>query len=202
MTEPKLSRGKAKAALQALSRGKRDSSEADIGELYPFGLYTNKPRDPSSDRETVISCVNALEQTLEEAILTKFNLRADADETLFLNSAAPLLNDFYAKCSMAYLLGIVGKQTLHDLSVIRYVRNAFAHTRGNLTFDMEQLQNMLEHLTAPDRWLEMMSGEHNQDLRERFIKTCFQIAMYLSIGIEGEKEPGRIMRDRQATFQQ
>ena len=200
MTEPKVSRGKAKAALQALSRGKRDTARAAIPELYPYGLFALKKRNPAYDRDVVISAVNALEQVLEEAILTKFKLRADADQMLFLDTT-PLIRDFYDKCRMAYLLGIVGKQTLHDLSVIRYVRNAFAHTRGHLDLDMPQFQDMLAHLTAPDRAHSLIiEGHKNQDARERLIQTCFQLSMYLAVGLDEER--AGIMGQRQHVFQQ
>lgn len=205
MTSPRVSRGNAKSALNALSRGKRDSARVSIRELYPYGVVATEPRNPAYDRDVVISAVNALEQTLEEAILTKFTLRSDADEQLFLHNQAPVLRDFYGKCQMAYLLGIVGKKTLHDLSVIRYVRNAFAHTRGDLDLDMPQFQDMLEHLTMAERFPQLMENLFNQDAREIFIQTCFQLSMYLAIGHErdeSEEAAGAFMLARMRAFRQ
>ena len=205
MTEdtPKLSRGKAKAALQALSRGKRDAKEADIRELYPYGLIAREPRNPAYDRDVVISATAALEQTLEEAILTKFELRTDADQMLFLDTASPLLRDFYDKCRMAYLLGIIGKNTLHDLSVIRHVRNAFAHTRGHLDLDMPEFQEMLAHITVRQRIPRLLEHSANKDLRELFIQTTFELSMYLALGhTQTQEEAGKIMAERQRAFRQ
>lgn len=203
MTSPTVSRSKAKSALQALSRGKRDFPSLSPREIFPHGLFAfgDAKRDPDHDRETVISAVAGVEQALEEAILTRFTLRADSDDMLFLDPT-PLVRDFYDKCRFAYLLGIIGEQTLHDLSVIRYVRNAFAHTRGHLDLDMPEFQNMLCHLTAPDRAADLIiKGHKKQDHRERFIQTCFQLAMYLAMGVDKE-EPGKIMAQRLHVFQQ
>lgn len=205
MNEPTVSRGKAKAALSALSRGRRDAAKAHITELYPYGIAVNEPRNSAYDRDLVISAVNVLEQTLEEAILTKFTLRSDSDQMLFLDNASPLIPAFYDKCRMAYLLGIIGKKTLYDLSVIRHIRNGFAHTRGHLDLDLPEFHDMLEHLTAPDRCPAIMEGHVNQDGRERFIQTCFQLSMYLAIGHERdetEASAGKFMYARMVTFRQ
>lgn len=202
MSQQPISRGKAKAALAALSRGKRDSIECSLPELYPYGMYASEPRNSAYDRDVVISATAVLEQTLEEAILAKFTMQPDADEMLFLDETR-LVRDFYDKARMAYLLGIIGKLTLHDLSIIRYVRNAFAHSRGHLDLDMTEFTDLLCHLTTPTRWPEFMAGHSNQDERERFIQTCFQLSMYLAIGHEKEETAaGRIMRDRIHVFRQ
>jgi hypothetical protein len=200
--EPRVSRSKAKAALTQLSRGRRGVLETTPGELLPYGVISLEPRNPAYDRDIVISAVNAVEQVLEETILTKFTLRSDSDEMLFLDNRSPMLRDFYDKCRLAYLLGIIGKKTLHDMSVIRHIRNTFAHTMGHLDLEMQQFQDMLEHITAPDRGEIIMAGTRNNDLRERFIKTCFSMIMYLCTVIIGNEQEGAVAKARHAIFSQ
>lgn len=200
MPESKSPRREAMKRLAAFSRGKRDSASAPIDELYPFGLYSEGPRDPVLDRDTVISSVAALEQTLEEAILGRINQRDDADDIL-CSGQTPILRDLNDKIRMAYLLGIIGWATMRDLGCIRAIRNGFAHTRGHLDLDMLQFTDLIAHITAPDRWPEYMEGCANKNARERFIQTCFQVSMYLSIGTENSN-PKRIMAERRRTFQQ
>lgn len=200
MTESKSARKEALRKLAALSRKGEPATDASILELYPYGLFAREPRNPAYDRDIVITNVAVVEQGLEHAILHHFKLRPDSHDVLVAGQVA-LLRDLSDKIKMAYLLGVIGPLTMADLMCIRAVRNAFAHGRGHLDLDMEEFQNVLAQITAPDRWPGIIEGHHNQDQRERFIQTCFQLGMYLFVGAVSEKEDqGKIMDERMNVF--
>ncbi|MCB2074205.1 MAG: hypothetical protein KDE49_10915 [Novosphingobium sp.] len=173
-----------------------------MGEMFPYGITSRKARNPAYDRDIVITSCAVLEQALETAILSHINLRPDTDSILF-SSDAPVLRGLGDKIQMAYLLGIVGPETRNDLGCIRAIRNTFAHTRGYLDFDVQELHDTLVHITAPVRAPELMKGSTLDDPRERFIRTCFELTFYL-IGGAGP-EPDRknmVMGERRDVFRQ
>ncbi|OQW74332.1 MAG: hypothetical protein BVN33_08305 [Proteobacteria bacterium ST_bin13] len=199
MTESKSPRKTALKNLAALNKG-RDANNVSVGVLYPYGLYAKEPRNPAYDRDIAITTVTVVEQGLENAILHEISLRAEADDILFMGQA-PIIRDLADKIKLAYLLGIIGPLTMADLGCIRAIRNAFAHSREYLDFDVPELVAVLETITYPDRWPEMMSGSVMKDQRERFIQTCFQLAMYLHV-YPPKESAGHIMQERVAAIRQ
>lgn len=59
------------------------------------------------------------------------------------------LASFDARIGMAAALRICGPQTVADLDSIRHVRNAFAHTATNLSFDSDAVAQMYLALHTP-----------------------------------------------------
>jgi DNA-binding MltR family transcriptional regulator len=200
MANPQISRSKAFERLAAMSKGKRDFGKLSPGYVYPYGMLGLKARDPLRDRELVITAVAVLEQTLEEAILKKFKKRADADDVLFLENNA-LLTDLDGKARLAYLLCIIGPLTRKDVSTIRRIRNAFAHTRGQLNLDMPEFVDVIGLIDAPNRLPGMLQANVNQDARERFLQTCIHLAMYLAMNAHKPQTSG-IIGQRQRAFRQ
>lgn len=199
MSESKSRRKIAIKKLAQLSKG-RDVRGIGLHALYPYGIFSPEPRNPAYDRDITITTTAIVEQGLEHAILYHLNLRDDADDML-CSGQTPILRDFSDKIRMAYILGIIGPLTMADLGCIRAIRNSFAHSRRELDFEMEEFKDVIDQISAPNRWPTMMSSNPNQDQRERFIQTCFQLAMYLFVGIEKEEgESGEIMDGRVQTF--
>jgi DNA-binding MltR family transcriptional regulator len=60
------------------------------------------------------------------------------------------IGSFSDRIAIAYALGIFGKETYHDLKIIRALRNAFAHKRKPMQFATSQIAGMCHHLQIPD----------------------------------------------------
>ena len=201
MPESKSSRKNAIKKLAQSSKG-RDVLSLDMASLYPYGIFSRASRNPAYDRDIAITSTVLLEQGLEFAILNHLSLRDDADDMLFSNQS-PILRDFSEKIRLAYILGIIGPLTMSDLGCIRAIRNAFAHSRRALDFDMQEFKDVIDQISTPNRWARIMKGNKNHDQREIFIQTCFQLTLFLFVGhVDKEADRGKIMDERLHTFQQ
>jgi DNA-binding MltR family transcriptional regulator len=74
------------------------------------------------------------------------------------------LGNFSSKISMAFALGLIDRNTLNELDLIRKIRNKFAHEHQSISFDDETLAPLIEKLNQ-NVYVECASH------RERFIKT-------------------------------
>ncbi len=101
-----------------------------------------------SHRAQAITVCSLLEQDLEEAIGTHFTV----DETQrieFFGGAEGEGVTFATKINLAYALGVIEESIRAELHIIRRIRNAFAHTRDNVTFSTKQVAAACELLTLP-----------------------------------------------------
>ena len=68
---------------------------------------------------------------------------------VFDNETSPL-RTFNAKIIMGYSLGIYGEITRDDLHIMRYIRNAFAHSPRAITFDTPNVTTLCLRLAYLD----------------------------------------------------
>ncbi len=182
----KSSRAKAVDALRSLINFRRPSgSDAPI-DIFPFGIIqrTNKltgtlvPRDPREDRAIVIMTGTVIEQGLETAILARLpGILAGNESYIFGDDAAPL-RGLDAKIRIAFALGILGEEARSDLSLIKSIRNTFAHSRLEIDFTTPQVIEACNHFTLPKRWT-TYSESDSPDPRELFIHVGFDYAIRL-----------------------
>lgn len=171
--------------------GARPSPESSF-ELWPFGLlkHPSTARDPGRDREIALVSTSVLGQALEVALLSRFSApNKDLERQLFFDNGSPL-GSLFGKTVVARALGIIGERARADLSVIRSIRNSFAHSRLSLTFETLEVSAACELINLPSRWPAMGSREDMADPRELFIQTCFQLTLYLTM--YGEEDLGDI----------
>ncbi|MFM9849460.1 MAG: hypothetical protein ACKVP3_20150 [Hyphomicrobiaceae bacterium] len=103
-----------------------------IGTLL-WGLQ-QKERD-DADRSIAILGGALVENALKQALLSQFMALGDDEALLFDGSDTPM-GTLRRKSCVAYALGIIGPNTLHDVDIIRRIRNDFAHSLSlDLTFD-------------------------------------------------------------------
>jgi len=98
------------------------------------------------DRAAAILVVTHIEDDL--ALTLRSRLRRDltpAEEAALFYGDAPLAT-LSAKIKMAYALGAYGPKTRDDLNIFREIRNAFAHSRRTLEFEMPVVVTVLERL--------------------------------------------------------
>lgn len=118
-----------RSALQKLLKARPETSKA-FHSLYDRRRY--------DDRAAALVASTLLEHALEEAISGHF-APIDPNDIRRLfegdNEREGTLGSFYAKIWLAYALGVFGKQILDDLNMIRHIRNVFAHSPIDVTFD-------------------------------------------------------------------
>lgn len=100
--------------------------------------------DNSPDRGLAI----ALPAILENRVTTMLKLAMRRDEKtekeLFRSSGA--LANFGVKAQLAYMLGLLDKETYRDLDLLVKIRNDFAHNVGTKRFDQETISRRIESM--------------------------------------------------------
>ncbi len=83
-----------------------------------------------------------VDQQLHDALLTKMKkLSSKLEEELF-NGYGPL-STLSAKIALAYALGLLDSTARRRLTVIRQIRNKFAHADDFLTFELPEIQQLM-----------------------------------------------------------
>ncbi len=97
------------------------------------------------------------------------------------------IGTFSYRILTCYCLGLIAKHEIHDLTLIRKIRNYFAHSLHGASFDDEIIMGYCSTLivgkSAPKKW--------NLDHRKKFIHSSFYISVYLQDRIS-EVEKRRI----------
>lgn len=85
----------------------------------------------------------ALDQLLEEALITKLvHANRKTRDKLFGEYGA--LQTFSAKIDLSFALGVVDRKAYTYLTIIRKVRNCFAHADGFLDFDAPTVRKFFQ----------------------------------------------------------
>lgn len=168
--------------------GTRVSPDLSPGEVFPFGMLPPgafggeaKPRK-WSDRAIALISATVLDQGLEVTLLSRFVEMDDGGErSLFSDDGAPLAS-FGAKIRMGHALGVYGVAARQDLTIVRQIRNTFAHSRLTISFDTPEIGEACRQLTLFDRTGRGPTPEF--DAREWFIGTVSAFAILLITGAE------------------
>jgi len=84
---------------------------------------------------------------------------------------------FSARIGLAYCLGLIGKQHLNDLSIMRKIRNEFAHLDRPVTFNMPRVRKLCGQLIAPQ-----ILGLQGSSARDTFILSAVMVTTQLLLG--------------------
>lgn len=139
-------RGKAAVSLQkpkTKTLNKLSKKTPDEEEIYR--LVANLVNE--ADRVAAIVAASFLERAIKDAIVSR--LKRQDEETLgklFEDSRSGPLATFDAKIRMAYALGIFGPITKHDFDLIRRIRNTFAHSITDVSFDADEVKKAVASL--------------------------------------------------------
>lgn len=119
-----------------------------------------------------------IEHELETILRTKFK-RRDDNTWLSLTSEAGPLNTFSAKISAGYGFGVYDHITSRNLNNIRDIRNAFAHSKRNITFNEHAIVHALKTTSLPAnnrlkkyKELKLVALLTEDDPRDAFIYLC------------------------------
>jgi DNA-binding MltR family transcriptional regulator len=103
-----------------------------------------KALTPETDRGCALMAAAFLDETLKE--LLKANLVNDTKLAHKVFDASGPLGSFSSRIDMAYLLGLIPKNALRDLHVLRKIRNDFAHVSDNLSFETPNISDRCSDL--------------------------------------------------------
>lgn len=92
-----------------------------------------------SDRGCALMAVAFIDELLIE--LLKAYFIEDEALTKRLLSSSGSLSSFSSRIDMAYALGLMSKNIVHDLNILRKIRNDFAHVSKPLTFEEDGLRS-------------------------------------------------------------
>ena len=176
-------RSQAIRALRTLVDVPRPSGLSTFTEIFPFGIAApgafqgQANRKPEDDRGIALIMATVIDQALEAAILSKLpGIEAGNERYIFSDDGAPL-RDLDSKIRIAFGLGIFGAAARSDLSLIRSVRNAFAHSRLEISFETEVIAEVCSHFTLPKRKPTFVNPKYNA--RETFIMTGTVYVTYM-----------------------
>lgn len=159
----------------------------------------------ASPRAFAILAVTYVESVLRVTIASRFVLLAEDELKRLYNFGSPL-NSFSQAIELGFALGLY-HQTIHrDLTIVRVIRNVFAHTRKPLSFDTPDIANEIANL----QYLKTVKGKPSAPVggitsdtlgpyierglifptnREKYIETCMFIASALSTQIDFSLRP-------------
>lgn len=101
-----------------------------------------------SDRATAIVGAAFLEANVRRAIESRLQKDDDKRNQLFKNGGP--LGNFEPKATLAYLMGLIGKNELLDLAHIAWVRNQFAHRMEPLQFGSRDIRERCDKIKIVD----------------------------------------------------
>lgn len=163
-------------ALSALSRRKTNSSYI---KDYMEEIYNEK-----NDRGMAILIATNVENILQSC-LEKILLANSSKSDSIFGMNAPLAT-FYNKIIMCFALEVIGNETKKNLTIIRAIRNAFAHSKIPINFRTLEVINVCALLnfpsTLPNSALISMDARNEwdtSDARGKFLLSCNIIAANL-----------------------
>lgn len=106
--------------------------------------YMNAMR-AESDRGAVLVAAAYIDEELADVIRAFLVNDPKIADRLF-EYPGPL-STLSARCDVAYLLGLFGKDFYSDIRTIIKIRNNFAHTKGGATFEREDITDLCKNLT-------------------------------------------------------
>lgn len=112
-------------------------------------LFHELLNDPN-DRAAGITAASYLESSLEGTLTYRLKkIGATMVDEIFRGDAP--LGTFAAKIKFAFSIGLLGEKTRHDFNCIREIRNAFAHSKLQATFETPEVKSVCWQIGFP-RW--------------------------------------------------
>jgi hypothetical protein len=155
-------------------------------------------RTQQHDRTAAIVVGAALEHTLRVCILDRMvHLTPSQENELFQSDRAPL-STLDSRITAGFTLGLFGTKTRKELDLLRRIRNAFAHSIEDLTFETEAIKVACNHLVFSHREISKRSypPEIYEELvevlsgpKDRYIYSTYYIVNELTRPIHRTNSP-------------
>lgn len=146
----------------------------NLAEFFPYLELLAK----ESDRGKVLISTGFLEEQLKNVLLA-FMLHTPQANELVSSANAPL-GTFSSRISSCYVLGLISEDEHHDLTLIRRIRNDFAHNI-HTNFDTKSVVDRCKQLRlkAHDYTSEKL-GEVVMEASGQFTTSAVAIIMHLT----------------------
>jgi hypothetical protein len=134
--------------------------------------YEGEPKEGFSfnDRALALTVCALLEQFLETAIVSHFEIPAEESRQLFDDNIEGPLSSF------ANALGIYDAQMRSDLTCIRRIRNAFAHSKSHIDFRTTEIAALVQRLKIPQSsQFSSLSGNKSKSERKKDVRFLREI---------------------------
>lgn len=142
----------------------------DVQELSSFLLELQR----ETDRGLPLVGAALIDEKLHDT-LESFLCEGKVSHGLLKDPNAPL-GSFAARIDMCFSLGLIDAHEYHDISLIRKVRNIFAHHRHGTTFKNEKVQGLCASFKSPTP----SDAKHPMDSRYLFTNAvvCIILRLY------------------------
>lgn len=179
------------------SRGKSSKTKSGLSELINavrandecWPVIRQWADDAGHDRANAILVAALLEQSLEDAIITHLKLTPREARPLLFADQEGGLSNFAMKIKLAYALGIVEESIKAELTKIKNIRNVFAHTRADVTFQTPEIADACNLLQIPQTvTFGGLLGNLPMFAKGKYAKSIELIYLYLAYELEVRKE--------------
>jgi DNA-binding MltR family transcriptional regulator len=130
--------------------------------------------EKETDRGVALVGATFLDDVLDVMLRALF--AGDGEAANKLLSPGRPLESFGSRAHLAYCVGLLGRDTYHDINLIREVRNDFAH-RKPVDFAHAEIRDKCRRLKVAELMMPGGSGE----CRDRFLASVVMIANHLII---------------------
>lgn len=152
-------------------------TQSEIGNLVD-GLRKITTRTHAG---TVMVGAAIIDDGLRGALLSRMPRLSRKMKDRIFDGYGPL-NSLSAKCDLAFALGLIDAATYEKISVLKKVRNTFAHSGMLLTFESEEIASVLGNSKTP--------GKH-ADNQTQFMSLLRDISGQLSDDKIADENPRR-----------
>jgi hypothetical protein len=145
------------------------------------------------DRALVLISGSFLEQGLESVIATAMVREYDDRDgwaELFGGDRRGAIDGFRGKIVLGHALGAYPKTFKEDLDRVRHIRNAFAHSRDDISFRTKEVADVCQFQTT-DHFGSGDPAIHFSDARARYVFMVFfaSLTFDLILGMTGDERP-------------
>lgn len=169
--------------MASRNRGKkrrklRDLSVAPLTDAEKTALVDALTAGSNPITTAVLGAVT-VEHELDSSLRRKLRTRDDSEWEGLVEERGPL-SSLYAKIVLGHTLRLYNEKTMHDLHVLRAIRNAFAHSKRVIDFDYDLILNELNSahvLTKKDKKLIPAASDPSRAARLLYVCLSLRLAV-------------------------
>jgi hypothetical protein len=144
---------------------------------FEFWSSFNNQLSKESDRGVALVAASSLDVLLKRLILNSIIDDQKIKKKLFSGPGAAL-SSLYNKTNLAMGMGLISSEDFHDLTIIREIRNKFAHSIHELNFDEKGIKKQVRELQIP-KMSNYDDGETEKDSKDIFRIGASMLATFL-----------------------
>ncbi|MEZ5894129.1 MAG: hypothetical protein R3C58_13430 [Parvularculaceae bacterium] len=130
-----------------------------------------------------------------EALLTEFFVADKNHIKKMLNDPMGGAASFSNRINLAYALGFISPTELHDLNLIKKIRNIFGHELHGIDFETPKISSLCMELSAP----KLLHEDRNINHRSKFVLSTVLLAQWIALRRLGIKDTKRKIHEEVKT---